>query len=214
LRSEAYPITIEILRKLIVNTKHRFDKVLLTAVMTLAFFGCLRLSEFCVPDRTTFSSKLHLCMSDATLDLKTKSLTLFLRRSKTDTDNKGVSVYIGCSKELTCCAHCSMSAYLKLRNSVPPIDDDAPLFLVPGGKVLTKSYMISTTRLLLSVSGYNPALYSGHSFRAGAATTAGDSGFRDWELKMLGRWSSSAYNIYLRNPKVTVSFASRLVSSE
>jgi hypothetical protein len=46
----------------------------------------------------------------------------------------------------------------------------------------------------------------------GAATTAGDSHFRDWEVKMLGRWSSTAYNVYLRNPKVTATFASRLVS--
>ena len=64
------PITIDILRKLINNTKHRFDRLLLTAVMTLAFFGCLRLSEFCIPDRTAFSSKLHVCVSDITLDSK------------------------------------------------------------------------------------------------------------------------------------------------
>jgi len=208
------PITIDILRKLINNTKHRFDRLLLNAVMTLAFFGCLRLSEFCIPDRTTFSSKLHVCVSDITLDSKSKTLSLFLRRSKTDVDNKGVLIYIGCSKEPSCCAYCAMCAYLKFRNTLQPFDDDSPLFIVPGGNVLAKTYMISTTRLLLCMSGYNPALYSGHSFRAGAATTAGDSGFRDWELKMLGRWTSSAYNIYLRNPKVTVSFASRLVSSE
>jgi hypothetical protein len=208
------PITIDILKQMLKNAKHRFDSLLLTSVMTLAFFGCLRLSEFCLPDTTKFSSNLHVCMSDVNIDLKTKTLTLFLRRSKTDSDNKGVSIYIGCSREPTCCAFCSMCAYLKFRNTIIPNNDDAPLFLLPGGTVLAKNYMISITRLLLCMSGYNPALYSGHSFRAGAATTAGDSGFKDWELKMLGRWKSSAYNIYLRNPKVTVSFASRLVSSE
>jgi hypothetical protein len=105
-----------------------------------------------------------------------------------------------------------MREYLVLRNSMPNDADDSPLFLVPGGRVLYKTYIITTTRLLLSMSGPNPVLYSGHLFRAGAATTAGDSNFRDWEVKMLGRWSSDAYNVYLRNPKVTASFAKRLVS--
>jgi hypothetical protein len=72
--------------------------------------------------------------------------------------------------------------------------------------------MVSATRLLLSLSGFNPSLYSGHSFRAGAATTAGNRDFRDWELKMFGRWKSNAYTLYLRDPKVTVAFASRLVA--
>jgi hypothetical protein len=206
------PITISILRKLLTHIKPRFDRVLLTAALTLAFFGCLRLSEFCVPDSTTFSSRLHLCLSDAILDPKNKTLTLFLRRSKTDTDNAGVSIYIGCSNDVHCCAYCSMRAYLIFRNSIMDDAGDSPLFVVPGGRVLYKSYMVSTTRLLLSMSGYNPSLYSGHSFRAGAATTAGDSNFRDWEVKMLGRWSSNAYNVYLRNPAVTATFARRLVA--
>ena len=61
--------------------------------------------------------------------------------------------------------------------------------------------------------GYDPSLYSGHSYRAGAATTAGNLGFEEWEIKMLGRWNSSAYHIYLRNPKVVATFSKRLISS-
>ena len=63
----------------------------------------------------------------------------------------------------------------------------------------------------LGLAGFNPANFSGNSFRAGAATTAGDLGFEDYELKMLGRWSSSAYTVYLRNPKIVSTFAKRLV---
>jgi hypothetical protein len=106
-----------------------------------------------------------------------------------------------------------MVAYMKFRLSLKTNhDEDAPLFLVPGGRHLTKSYMISVTRLLLGLTGHNPALYSGHSYRAGTATTAGDKQFKEWELKMLGRWSSNAYSLYLRNPRITSSFASRLAS--
>ena len=80
------------------------------------------------------------------------------------------------------------------------------------GDPLKKNYFVSVTRLALSASGFNPSDYSGHSFRAGAATTAGDNNFEEWELKMLGRWASSAYSIYLRNPKVVTKFAQRLAT--
>ena len=206
------PITISILRKMLPLVKRRFDKVLMTAVFTLAFFGCLRLSEFCVSDNDKFDSKINLCLMDVTLDVKAKLLTLFLRRSKTDTENAGVYVYIGCSGDVLCCAFCAMRTYLVSRSTMVPDSDDSPLFLVPGGGVLTKSYSVSVIRLLLSMSGCDPALYSGHSFRAGTATSAGDCQFREWEVKMLGRWASTAYNVYLRNPKVTATFASRLVA--
>lgn len=60
------------------------------------------------------------------------------------------------------------------------------------------------------MAGLDPALYSGHSFRAGSATTASELSFNDWEMKKLGRWKSQAYNIYLRQQKVTKTFAQRL----
>ena len=62
------------------------------------------------------------------------------------------------------------------------------------------------------MAGFNPSKFSGHSYRSGAATTAGDQGFTEWELKMMGRWKSTAYNVYLRNPKIVSTFAKRLVS--
>jgi hypothetical protein len=60
------------------------------------------------------------------------------------------------------------------------------------------------------MAGYNPALYSGHSFRAGSATTGAALGFTAWELKLLGRWNSDAYQIYLRDATLVSTFAQRL----
>ena len=48
---------------------------------------------------------------------------------------------------------------------------------------------------------YDPGGYSGHSFRAGAATTAAKAGVEDSVIKALGRWESSAYLIYMRLPE-------------
>jgi hypothetical protein len=205
------PITYTILSKIMQKVKSRFNGLVLCAAMSLAFFGCLRLGEVCVQDAGGFCSKKHLCLSDVTMDEKDKCMTIFLRRSKTDIDNTGVYVHVGCSGS-ACCAFCSMNDYLSLRrNDALPQSDNSPLFLLPGGKPLHKTYAVSATRLSLSLCGIKPENYSGHSFRAGAATTAGDKKFQDWEIKMLGRWASPTYNIYLRNPRHAASFASRLV---
>ena len=206
------PITFIILKQMLTHVRLRHDKTLIDCVMTLAFFGCLRLAECCVIDGQNFNPKIHLCVSDVSLDHVKKQFSLFIKQSKTDSTNTGVSIYIGCSHDTQCCAYCSMRHYMSVRLTV--IDPDtSPLFILPGGGILFKSYLVKITRLLLSMSGYNPSLYSGHSFRAGAATSAGNNNFRDWEVQLLGRWSSQAYTVYMRNPQITASFAHRLAST-
>jgi integrase len=205
------PITFTILRQMLSHVKLRHDKTLIDCVMTLAFFGCLRLAECCIVDGQAFNPKIHLCVSDVKLDYTKKQFSLFIKQSKTDSSNAGVYIYIGCSRDTQCCAYCSMRQYMSVR--ITDVDPDiSPLFILPGGSVLFKSYLVKITRLLLSMSGLDPSLYSGHSFRAGAATSAGDNNFRDWEVQLLGRWSSQAYTVYMRNPQITASFAHRLAS--
>ena len=53
------------------------------------------------------------------------------------------------------------------------------------------------------------------SFRIGAATTAKEKGISDVHIKMLGRWQSSAYQLYIRTPQEQLAKLSKeLVASK
>ena len=56
--------------------------------------------------------------------------------------------------------------------------------------------------LLSSVIDYNKmGKISSHSFRIGITTMLGKLGYSDEEIMAIGRWSSSAFELYIRSPR-------------
>ena len=53
----------------------------------------------------------------------------------------------------------------------------------------------------MAIIGLDPSLYSGHSFRRGAASATAAVGCADHEIQLLGRWHSDAYKLYIDVPK-------------
>ena len=178
--------------------------------MCVAFFGCLRAGELFPPDNEAFSPLRHVTYGDLSIDAYLSTITIRLKQSKTDILNKGVEVKMGCSAT-PICAYCIMCSFV---GQHPCPAQNSPLFMGPNTLALRKPYFVSTTKLLLACSGYDPSAYSGHSFRAGSATTRATIGMSAWELKLLGRWSSNAYQVYLRNPQLVSAFAQRLATPE
>ena len=64
-----------------------------------------------------------------------------------------------------------MIALQQTRNYMVAQSHD-PLFTTLKGAPLILSFLIEKLKMLLLNLGYNPFLYSGHSFQIGAATTA------------------------------------------
>jgi hypothetical protein len=136
--------------------------------------------------------------------------TLMIRRTKTSPH--GNLVVIGCSGHFVC-AYCSLLAYLTKVGVLCTSGVASPLLVLANGRVLHKDVFVSHTKSLVASIGLDPSKYSGHSYRAGSATTAAQSHFAEWEVKQLGHWASSTYQRYLHPSNLHVSqFAARLAT--
>ena len=66
---------------------------------------------------------------------------------------------------------------------------------------LTRPVFTQHVQRALSEAGIpDSGRYMSHSFRIGAATTAAEAGVPAWLIKTMGRWSSDAYQVYIRTP--------------
>ena len=70
-----------------------------------------------------------------------------------------------------------------------------------SGRYLTRSAVVHLLRDAARWAGPTYKSLKGHSFRIGAASTAAAAGLPDWLIKVLGRWSSDCYQLYIRTPK-------------
>ncbi len=209
------PITYEILTRMRGAVPEDSDGITYSAAMTLAFFGCLRAAELCVVE--TFDPMVNLCFGDISFSTTAegKMVRVHIKRSKTDTMNAGFTLYIGCIASPVC-AHCCLqllqASRLATSSLVRAWD---PLLVLSTGKPLRKQEFIRFTKQILTIIGIDPSGYSGHSYRAGAATSGAEAGFADYELQLLGRWSSDAYQRYIRAPPALLSrFSHRLASTQ
>ena len=199
------PITLNLLHSMreawLEKGEASWDNWMLWAAASLCFFGFLRSGEITTPSDSSFDSSCHLSHGDVTVDeLDNPSmLRVHLKASKTDPFRTGVDVFVGKTGGPLCPVG-AMLKYLVARGCRPgPLD----------GRLLTRSRFVEQVRWALTTAGVDSTPYSGHSFRSGAATTAASQGIGDATIKMLGRWRSSAYQLYVKTPRSELAAFSR-----
>ena len=194
------PMTPELLariKQVWTKVPHNPDNRMLWAAALLGFFGFLRAGELTVPSDTTYDEGAHLSFSDVAVDSfeNPQVMKVRIKASKTDPFRMGVDIYLGRThKEL--CPITAILSYMSQRGSGP-----GPLVKFADGKPLTRARFVAKVREALTQAGVDCTPYSGHSFRIGAATTAASQGIEETTIKMLGRWKSSAYQLYIRTPR-------------
>ena len=197
------PITFDLLCKFYIFLDRRSpDDTVYWAAMTTAHFLFLRASEFTATDPPSPATEAPLCIQDVAIQTTLtgeEHLSLHIRKSKTDQVQQGVWLYTGHSKH-TVCAVCAMKKNLKVQRNRPGSTTSSPLYTLSSGHPLTRRHLSTFLSDLVRLPGLDPRKYSGHSFRIGGATTASIAGLNDYEIKMMGRWSSDCYKRYIRSP--------------
>ena len=147
------------------------------------------------PTLASFSPSLHLGVDDIAVDSSSvrTCMRVKIKGSKTDPFRKGAFIHIGLSKPPLCAVH-SMMTYLASRGNVP-----GPLFLFQNGQPLSPALLMVCLRQTLASTNI-PGNFLSHSFCIGAATVGARNGVPDHLIQALGCWSSSAYQLYIRNP--------------
>ncbi|CAC5412961.1 unnamed protein product [Mytilus coruscus] len=207
------PITFEILEK-IVNCLRKgfcskFTDLMLRTACIVAFYGFLRCDEFTVSKAAQFDPDINLCIEDVVFH--TDLVVLKLKQSKTDPFRKGINIQLHKLGQLIC-PYKTLLEYIQVRKEFSPINQTDPLFITIDKKPLERQYFLTYIKKVLDLCGFNSSHYNGHSFRIGAATSAGKAKIEDHLIKTLGRWSSDSYIRYIRvTPASIKSAQNRLV---
>ena len=140
---------------------------------------------------------MTLALADVVLDDKENPsvIQVTIKQSKTDPFRQGVHLYLGRTGNLVCPVN-AILAYLAVRDSSP-----GPLFKLTNGSFRTRQQFALLISNTLKLAGIDDKHYNTHSFRIGAATSAKEAGISDVQIKMLGRWKSEAYQLYVRTPR-------------
>ena len=202
------PITFTILHQTCLKLrKGVFDKYidcLIETACIVAFFAFLRCGEFTVMNTEKFDPVTNLCLSDIIFNFD--HAILRLKQSKTDPFRKGIDIKLFKTDNIIC-PLTALRKFLEVRKFKFGIKSSAPLYLTNKNEALTRQFFIDKLKIVLELCGFDPKLYNGHSFRSGAATSAGKANVEDHMIKVLGRWRSDSYCRYIKTSSQSIKAA-------
>ena len=171
------------------------DHIMLWGAVTLAFFGFLRSGELTVPSDSAFDPAAHLTFDDVKVDNITNPtlLKIRLKASKTDPFRNGIDIVVGkTNKKQTMSAHSC--------TGIPGCTREWPRVSVqiPGRKTPHKASFCGGSPPGPGQSWIRPKGLHGPLIPNRGSH---NSGLNDSTIQMLGRWSSSAYLVYVRTPR-------------
>ena len=165
----------------------------------MCFFSFLRAGKVVVPSDSAFNPSIHLTVKDISVDSHSSPsyITVKIKASKSNPFRRGVTIYLGQTHNQISPVAATLRYMLERGLS------EGPLFVFEDGRLLTRERFVVAVRESLASTGIDTAEYCGHSFGIGAATTAAEWGIQDSFIRMIGRWESLAYLLYISVPQET-----------
>ena len=159
----------------------------------VSFYGLLRKSNS-VPKSGRFDPSKFLTRRNIVVDISTNMVYIYVGFSKTNqfgARDLVIPVPGNTDSSLDPVRH--LSALFSRVNANP----DAPAFSHGNSTFISYSSFTTSLKKLLTKSGYDAKLYSGHSFRRGGATYLHACGGTALMVQASGDWSSQCFTRYL-----------------
>lgn len=188
------PITRPILHKLLTVAteivQSSYELCLFRAMCSLAFHAFLRVGEMAITNNDNATLTVDSITKLVNADNHVVSLRVTFLRYKHSYNQPPFSLVV--QRQTSFCPVQYMLDYLSHRGTSP-----GSLFTLNGLPV-TRKYFCDLLTMAIKRCGLNPSRYKGHSFRIGAASDAAERGMSDTQIRILGRWKSSAFLRYIR----------------
>jgi hypothetical protein len=189
------------------------QKLLVWAIATVAFHGAFRIHELLCRTEAAFDPDFTLLTEDIRVikegtELGSKVLEVKLKCPKESKAGKTVIVELFETGGTLCPVKAFERWQLKNKNQ-----EGLPAFRDRTGKPVTGTKMNIWLKTLLGKHvDQTKGKFTSHSFRIGLATTLGTLGFTTNDIKEAGRWSSNAYEVYMRLPRRRRQTVARLIA--
>ncbi len=204
------PVTLTVMKmikeQLRQSASSRGKKLLVWAVATLAFHGSFRIHEILCKNETFYDPDFCLLGRD----IKTG-----VHKWEDGTVGQVLNVTVKCPKENkvggtvivdvyeTGGPTCPLKAFQKWEKDTTR-ESDKVLFRDEQGTPFTGRKFNDTVKSLLEPHiDYRKGKVTAHSFRSGIPTLLGSMGHSEEEIKKIGRWSSRAFEYYLKLPRTS-----------
>lgn len=166
----------------------QIDNTLFLSLLTTGFFALLRLGELTDPNNQRLRNRRKTIRRDSVVSTST-SVQFILPASKTDKFFAGNQVIVHRNHSPNDPVS-YFHRYLIICDTLFP--NSQWLWLTSAGSPPTRKWFMTRFHL------YFDACYGGHSLRAGGATLLAHKGISFDLIQALGRWSSEAFRIYIR----------------
>jgi site-specific recombinase XerD len=177
------------------------DKLTVWTVSSLLFHGAFRGGEILSKSVSTFDPAFTLLRKDIRLvqdsqDRLKSSIQVRVKAPKEDKNSKTTIVDIFESDT----SICPVKAFKKWQRATSTNQANQPAFRLNDGTPLTakKFNHILKDRLKGFLDDQN---ITSHSFRSGTASMMATLGYSDSDVKSVGRWSSRAFEDYIKLPR-------------
>ena len=191
---QVLPLSPQVLRKMYhhIDINKPEDKALWCSYLC-AFYGLLRKAN-AVPESKNFDPRKVLVRRNIHVDITNNMVYMYIGFGKTNQfGGRDTIIPIPGNSDPAL----DPVRHLHSLLSCSDADPNSPAFSYGPSQCITYSKFTARLKDLLKKSGFNPDLYSGHSFRRGGATFLHSCGGNALMIQSSGDWVSQCFTRYL-----------------